>query len=183
MDTHELEEALAQLPSVAAVRVATNRDAVSEVHVFASTEAAPMQVLLDVQAAALSRFGVELDSQAIFVIQIGPGLAVSGSDAPERVGEVVATADANPTTRSDRLRVIRETALSAIQALLDGETVASDPHRMAESGAKTVSVAVAVATRHGDEEVSVESALSSGDDTDTAVRAALATLTEQVKGS
>lgn len=183
MDTHELEEALAQLPSVAAVRVATDRDAVSEVHVFTSTEAAPTQVLLDVQAAALSRFGIELDSRAILVMQIGPGLAVSGGNAPEKFGEAVAAADINPATQSERLRVIRETALSAIQALLDGETVVSDPSRMLESGAKTVAVAVAVATRHGDEEVSVESALSSGDDTDTAVRAALATLTEQVKRS
>ena len=178
MDTDELEESLAQLPAVAAVRVAAHRNAVSEVHVFTSTEVAPAQVLLDVQAAALSRFGIELDSQAILVIPIGPSLAMSGGDAPKTVGEAAA-ADVNPALRSERLRVIRETAVSAIQALLDDDTFASDPSLMTESAAKTV--AAAVATRHGDEEASVQSALGSGDDTDTAVRTALATLTEQIK--
>ena len=57
MDRHELEETLARLPSINAVRVATDGDVVTEVHVLAGPEKAAKQVVRDVQTLALARFG------------------------------------------------------------------------------------------------------------------------------
>jgi hypothetical protein len=60
MDYRELEETLARLPSVNAVRVAGDRDRVREVHVLAAPDKAAKQVVRDVQTLALARFGVDL---------------------------------------------------------------------------------------------------------------------------
>lgn len=72
MDTHEFEEALAQLPSVSAVRVATDDHSEIDIHVLASPGAAATQVVRELQTAALTRFGIILDRSAISVIQINP---------------------------------------------------------------------------------------------------------------
>ena len=193
MDRHELEETLARLPSINAVRVATDGDVVTEVHVLAGPEKAAKQVVRDVQTLALARFGITLDRQSISVVQIGPDAIARGDDRPAILGvheipegprttvavtlgwhgeEYVGSAT-GPAAASARLRLVGEAALRAIESLLDGDVLAIDAIGNPAIGMKTVIVAVVVATGLRGEEIAVGSALSSGDDSETAVRAVL----------
>jgi len=193
MDRHELEETLARLPSITAVRVVADGAEVIEVHVLASPEKAPKQVLRDVQTVALARFGVTIDRAAVSVVQIGPDSIATDDDRPAIMGvheipegprttvavtlgwhgeEYVGTGT-GPAAASARLRLVGEAALRAIESLLDGDVLALDSIGNPAIGMKTVIVAVVVATGDRGEEVSVGSALSSGDDSETAVRAVL----------
>ncbi len=200
MDIHELEETLARLPSITAVRIATDDDRVTEVHVLASPAKAPKQVVRDVQTVALARFGITLDRRVISVVQIGPESIASDDDRPAIMGvheipegprttvavtlgwhgeEYVGTAT-GPAARSARLRLIGEAALRAIESLLDGDALALDSIGNPAIGMKTVIVAIVVATGERGEEISVGSALSSGDDSETAVRAVLDALNRRI---
>jgi hypothetical protein len=72
VDIQELEETLARLPSINAVRIVGGKDGIREVHVLAAPDKAPKQVVRDVQSLALARFGITVDRRAISVVQIGP---------------------------------------------------------------------------------------------------------------
>ena len=200
MDIHELEETLARLPSINAVRVRADGDEVTEVHVIASPEKAPKQVVRDVQTLALARFGISIDRRAVSVVQIGPGRLATDDDRPAIMGvheipegprttvavtlgwhgeEYVGTAT-GPAAQSARLRLVGEAALRAIESLLGSDALALDSIGAPSIGMKTVIVAVVVATGDQGEEISVGSALSSGDDSETAVRAVLDALNRRI---
>ena len=200
MDIDELEETLARLPSITAVRIATKDDRVTEVHVLASPEKTPKQVVRDVQTLALARFGTTLDREIISVVQISPNSIASGDDRPAIMGvheipegprttvavtlgwsgEEYAGTATGPAAQSARLRLVGEAALRAIESLLDGDALALDSIGNPAIGMKTVIVAVVVASGEHGEEVSVGSALSSGDDSETAVRAVLDALNRRI---
>jgi hypothetical protein len=193
MDRQELEETLARLPSITAVRVATEGDKVTEVHVLASPQKAPKQVVRDVQTLALARFGITIDRRAISVVQIGLDSIAADDDRPAIMGvheipegprttvavtlgwhgEEYAGTATGPAAQSARLRLVGEAALRAIESLLGGDVLALDSIGNPAIGMKTVIVAVVVATGERGEELSVGSALSSGDESETAVRAVL----------
>jgi hypothetical protein len=175
MDIHELEETLARLPAINAVRIATDGDRVSEVHVLASPEKAPKQVVRDVQTLALARFGIDIDRRAVSVVQIGPGKLALGWHGEEYVGTAT-----GPAAQSARLRLVGEASLRAIEHLLPGDALALDSIGAPAIGMKTVLVAVVVATGEAGEEITVGSALSSGDDSETAVRAVLDALNRRI---
>jgi hypothetical protein len=200
MDIHELEETLARLPSINAVRVAADGDRITEVHVLASPEKAPKQVVRDVQTLALARFGLTVDRRAISVVQIGPGKLATDEDRPAIMGvheipegprttvavtlrwhgeEYVGTST-GPAAPAARLRLVGEAALRAIESLLSGDALALDSIGAPSIGMKTVIVAVVVATGDHGEEISVGSALSTGDDSETAVRAVLDALNRRI---
>jgi len=200
MDIEELEETLARLASVTAVRVTGTADAIDEVHVLASPEKAPKQVVRDVQTVALARFGLTIDRTAISVVQIGPDAIASDEDRPAIMGvheapqgtrttvtvtlgwhgeEYIGTAT-GPAATSARLRLVGEAGLRAIEQLLDGDALALDAIGHPSIGMRSVIVAVVVATGVRGEEVTVGSALSSGDDSETAVRAVLDALNRRI---
>jgi hypothetical protein len=200
MDIHELEETLARLPAINAVRIAVDGERVSEVHVLASPEKAPKQVVRDVQTLALARFGIDIDRRAVSVVQIGPGKLAADDDRPAIMGvheipegarttvavtlawhgeEYVGTAT-GPAAQSARLRLVGEAALRAIEHLLPGDALALDSIGAPAIGMKTVIVTVVVATGEAGEEITVGSALSSGDDSETAVRAVLDALNRRI---
>lgn len=200
MDIHELEETLARLPSINAVRIRAEDDRVTEVHVLASPEKAPKQVVRDVQTLALARFGITIDRRTISVVQIGQGRLPGDEDRPAILGvheipegprttvavtlgwhgeEYVGTAT-GPAAQSARLRLVGEAALHAIETLLPGDALALDSIGAPSIGMKTVIVTVVVATGEQGEEVSVGSALSAGDDSETAVRAVLDALNRRI---
>lgn len=200
MEIQELEETLARLASINAVRIRADGDRITEVHVLASPEKAPKQVVRDVQTLALARFGINIDRRAISVVQIGPGKLAADEDRPAIMGvheipegprttvavtlgwhgeEYVGTAT-GPAAQSARLRLVGEAALRAIETLLHGDALALDSIGAPSIGMKTVIVAVVVATGEHGEEVSVGSALSNGDDSETAVRAVLDALNRRI---
>ena len=86
MDIHELEDTLARLPSVAAVRITGSGSDLGGIHVLASPERAPKQVIRDIQTLALARFGVDVDRDIVSIVQIGPGAVASDEDRPAILG-------------------------------------------------------------------------------------------------
>lgn len=200
MDIEELEETLARLPSINAVRIVGGKDGIREVHVLAAPDKAPKQVVRDVQSLALARFGITVDRRAISVVQIGPERLDPGEDRPAIKGvheipegarttvavtlgwhgeEYVGTAT-GPAAQSARHRLVGEAALRAIEDLLPGEALALDAVGAPTIGMRTVMVVVVVSTGERGEEVSVGSALSHGDDSETVVRAVLDALNRRI---
>jgi len=200
MDIRELEETLARLPSINAVRLATDGSEVREVHVLASPEKAAKQVVRDVQTLALARFGIAIDRRVISVVQIGPERIGTDEDRPAIMGvheipegsrttvvvtllwhgeEYVGTA-AGPAAPSARLRLIGEAGLRAVEDIIGDQALALDAIGAPGIGMRKVIVSVVVSTGPQGEEVVVGSALSQGDDSETAVRSVLDALNRRI---
>jgi hypothetical protein len=200
VDIQELEETLARLPSINAVRIVGGKDGIREVHVLAAPDKAPKQVVRDVQSLALARFGITVDRRAISVVQIGRERLDPGEDRPAIKGvheipegtrttvavtlgwhgeEYVGTAT-GPAAQSARFRLVGEAALRAIEDLLPGEALALDSVGAPTIGMRTVMVVVIVSTGERGEEVSVGSALSHSDDIEAIVRAILDALNRRI---
>ena len=93
--------------------------------------------------------------------------------------EYVGTAT-GPAAQSARHRLVGEAALQAIEDLLPGEALALDAVGAPTIGMRTVMVVVVVSTGERGEELSVGSALSHGDDSETVVRAVLDALNRRI---
>jgi hypothetical protein len=200
VDIQELEDTLSRLPSINAVRVVGGKDGIREVHVLASPDKAPKQVVRDVQSLALARFGITVDRRAISVVQIGPERLGAGDDRPAIKGvheipegarttvavtlgwhgeEYVGTAT-GPAAQTARHRLVGEAAIRAIEDLLPGEALALDAVGAPMIGMRTVIVVVIVSTGERGEDISIGSALSHGDDSETVVRAVLDALNRRI---
>jgi len=192
MNYRELEETLARLPSVQAVRVTGDAERVREVHVLAVPDKTAKQVVRDVQTLAMARFGIDIDRRVVSVVQIGPDL-VSEDDRPAIIGvheipegarttvavtlgwhteEYVGTAT-GPAAPSARLRLVGEAALRAVEHIIVDEALALDAVGSPSIGMRKVMVVVVVSTGPRGEEVAVGSALSHDDDAEATVRAVL----------
>jgi hypothetical protein len=200
MDIRELEETLARLPSINAVRVATRGNEISEVHVLAAPEKAAKQVVRDVQTLALARFGIAVDRRAISVVQIGPERITPDDDRPAIMGvheipegsrttvvvtllwhgdEYVGTAT-GPAAPSARLRLVGEAALRAVESIIGDEALALDAIGAPGIGMRKVIVSLVVSTGPQGEDVVVGSAISHGDDSEAAVRSILDALNRRI---
>ena len=200
MDIRELEETLARLPSINAVRVASEGREIREVHVLAAPEKSAKQVVRDVQTLALARFGITVDRRVVSVVQIGPEKLQPDEDRPAIMGvheipegsrttvvvtllwhgeEFVGTAT-GPAAPSARLRLVGEAALRAIEDVIGGEALALDAIGAPGIGMRKVIVSVIVTTGADGEDVVVGSALSNGDDSETAVRSVLDALNRRI---
>jgi hypothetical protein len=200
VDIEEIEDALARLPSVNAIRLAAEGDQIREVHVLASPDKAPKQVVRDVQTLALARFGIGLDRRIISVVQIGPDRIDAADDRPAIKGvheipegarttvavtlawhgeDYVGTAT-GPAAPSARLRLVGEAAVAAVESILVDEALVLDSVGSPVIGMRTVMVAVIVSTGETGESVSVGSAISQGDDSEATVRAVLDALNRKI---
>lgn len=200
MDYREIEETLARLPSVHAVRIIGDRDRVREVHVLAAPEKAAKQVVRDVQTLVLARFGVDLDRRLISVVQISPDRLRAEEERPVILGvheipegarttvavtlrwhgEEYAGTATGPAAPSARLRLVGEAALRATERIIGNEALALDAVGAPAVGMRRVIVVVVVSTGPRGEDVAVGSALSQGDDAECTVRAVLDALNRRI---
>lgn len=192
MNYQELEEALCRLPSVDAVRVVGNGRSITELHVLASPEKSPKQVVRDVQSLAMARFGLSVDRRVISVVQ----METSGGSAAERPaivgirevpdgtratvsvtlswrGQTYVGEASGPSASSARLRLVGEATLRALEETLSGPALGLDGVGTATIGSHEVAIAEVVTVMGGDEQVLVGSALVRGDPTQAVVRAVL----------
>lgn len=199
----ELEEGLTRLESVDAARVVNQGDRITEVHVIAAAEKPAKQVVRDVQSLAMARFGMSIDRRVISVVQISPhdlDLVMGARAALTRISETpngsrtaievtLRYEDAEhigtsvgPSVSSARLRLVGEATLDAIDKTFDSmPPIALDSITVAAVGARRVVVAVAVsAGTTGGEDLSVGSAISTGNDDDAAVKAVLNALNRRI---
>jgi hypothetical protein len=200
MDYREIEETLARLPSVNAVRVTGDPSHIREVHVLAAPDKAAKQVVRDVQTLVLARFGIDLDRRIISVVQISPDRIRTEEDRPAIIGvheipegarttvavtlrwhgEEYAGTATGPAASSARLRLVGEAALRAVERIVGDEALALDAVGAPAVGMRRVMVTVVVGTGPRGEEISVGSALSQGDDGEATVRAVLDALNRRI---
>jgi hypothetical protein len=200
MDYQDLEETLARLPSVNAVRITGDHSRIREVHVLAAPDKAAKQVVRDVQTLALARFGIDLDRRIISVVQIGPDRIRAEEDRPAILGvheipegarttvavtlrwhseEYHGTAT-GPAAASARLRLVGEAALRAVERIVGDEALALDAVGAPAVGMRRVIVVIVLSTGPRGEAVAVGSALSQGDDAEATVRAVLDALNRRI---
>lgn len=71
MDWSDVERELAELPEVTGVRLVTDQyGELTEVHVLATPDKHPKQIVRDLQAVAKVRFDVDLDHRIVSVVQL-----------------------------------------------------------------------------------------------------------------
>ncbi|NQV06904.1 hypothetical protein HQ535_10150 [bacterium] len=200
MDYQQLEETLARLPSVMAIRVAGTGDRLEEIHVLAAPEKAAKQVVRDVQTLVMARFGIEIDRRIVSVVQIGPDRISADEDRPAIIGvheipegtrvtvavtlrwhgeDYVGTAT-GPSASSARLRLVGESALSAAEDIIVDEALALDAIGAPTIGMRKVINVVIISTGPRGEDVAIGSSLSSGDDNEATVRAVLDALNRRI---
>lgn len=199
----ELEEGLTRLESVDAARVVNQGGTVTEVHVIAAADKPAKQVVRDVQSLAMARFGLSIDRRVISVVQISPhdlDLVTASRAALTRISETpngTRTAievtlrhdDAEhigsavgPAVASARLRLVGEATIDAIErTFATMPPIALDAITVTAVGPRRVVVAITVsAGTTGGEDLSVGSAVSTGNDDDAAVKAVLNALNRRV---
>lgn len=191
----ELEESLARLESVDAVRVVGNGDKVTEVHVLSSPGRAAKQVVRDVQSLAMAQFGANLDRRVISVVQIAPERVqhdtaerpaiVSILETPDGASSTVAVtlgwqsgehtgSATGPAATSARLRLVGEATLHALDEMFqDVPPMSLDTIGVATVGLRSVMLAVVLSGQDRQEQVSIGAALVAGDERDAAVRAVM----------
>jgi len=207
LNFHELEESISRLDSVDAARIVTDAGRIAEVHVIAAPEKPPKQVVRDVQSLAMARFGTQIDRRVISVVQITPdkmpttaswdqvarAALVELTEEPAgtrttikvtlRYGDQDRTGAATgPAVSSARLRLIGEATINAVEQTFDTITpIALDAVAVMPVGSQRVVVAIAVSAGVGRrEDLSVGSALSTGDDGEAAVKAVLDALNRRL---
>lgn len=91
--TEEAEGLLRTLPAIASARLLRDADGtVRDVHVLATTDLAPKQIVRNVESALLARFGVRLDHRAISVAQSATARVAEAARAPAPAAAPAATA-------------------------------------------------------------------------------------------
>lgn len=139
--TH-VEHALRELPGVRAARLVAGYDrSVDELHVLATLDKSPKQLVRDLQSLLMARFGIATDHRVISIVQLeddesptGParvalarvtsaqhGLAVHVAVAlTDGDQEFLGTAE-GPASASGRLRTAARATLAAVEPLLKDE--------------------------------------------------------------
>jgi hypothetical protein len=199
----DLEVALRQLPGIKAASVVTGPDATpTEVHVLATTDKTPKQVVRDVQSLAMARYDLDIDHRIVSVVQFDDPNDVAASSTattPEDTSRPVMSSLTLRTTGTEaeatitlsvagstfegsatgvwnpagRPRLVARAALSALSELLGGTAEVTEV-AIVPLGARQLAVCVLslVLPRQG-EHVMTGSALVRGDEADAVARCVL----------
>lgn len=198
----EVEALIGGLGGVSATRVVVNDwGGVEEVHVLATLERGPKQIVRDIESALAARFGLMLDRKKISVAQLiglDPTLPEerlkltlieSSTDLDAGLQRISVTLavdeDDGPRYQATRqgaagypqtLRLAGEAVLAAVNEAIDPEYLfALENVDVLTQGQRRVAVAtcLVVGPRQEEEDVLAGAAVSRGDDVDTVVRACL----------
>lgn len=199
----EIEAALAQIPGVKAARLVTDEEGRPvEIHVVASGEKSPKQLVRDIQTVAIAGFGMEIDHRIISVVQfpdseplrsreVRPsieeiGTEVRGKSAKMTValrsGDRLTRGEATGTNARDALiRVAAMAALNAVSQMTSDQIWLEIDHvAIQRAGGHEVAVAtVNVAESQGVTSLS-GSAVITGLQTEAVVRAVLAAVNRRL---
>lgn len=80
----ELEDGLKKIPGVTGVKV-VGQDQPTEIHVIASAERSPKQLVRDVQSLAAAGFGLAIDHRIVSVVQVAENAVSSNGHHPPRI--------------------------------------------------------------------------------------------------
>ena len=200
----ELEATLTRLPGVQAVRVVTGPDAhPTEIHVLASRDKTPKQIVRDIQSVALAQFDLEVDHRIVSVVQFdegdGAGVAshrvliatitaqTTGFESSATVtlasgGTLYDGTASAPATPSSRPRLIARATLNAVAGLMPVGACDIEYAQITRVGGREVAVSVVQVVTPDGEAIVTGSALVRGDEADAVARSVLDALNRRLGG-
>ena len=200
----ELEATISRLPGVQAVRIVTGPDAKpTEVHVLASRDKTPKQIVRDIQSIAMAQHDLEVDHRIISVVQFEDPDAGSGAASANRVLIATITAQTTglestatvtlasggtlydgtataPATASSRPRLIARATLNAVSALMPVGACDIEYAQIAQIGGREVAVSIVQVVTADGEQIVTGSALVRGDESDAVARSVLDALNRRL---
>lgn len=201
----ELEATLGRLPGVQAVRVVTGPDAKPvEVHVLASRDKTPKQLVRDIQSVAMATYDLEVDHRIVSIVQFDDA-DTPGAVAAHRVLIATITAQTTglestatvtlasagtlydgtataPATASSRPRLIARATLNAVSALMPLGACDIEYAQIAQVGGREVAVSIVQVVTPDGEQIVTGSALVRGDEADAVARSVLDALNRRLAG-
>ena len=201
----ELEATLGRLPGVQAVRVVTGPDARPvEVHVLASRDKTPKQLVRDIQSVAMATHDLEVDHRIVSIVQFDEA-DTPGGNAANRVLIATITAQTTgqestatvtlasggtlydgtataPATASSRPRLIARATLNAVSALMPLGACDIEYAQIAQVGGREVAVSIVQVVTPDGEQIVTGSALVRGDEADAVARSVLDALNRRLGG-
>ena len=202
----ELEATISRLPGVQAVRIVTGPDAKpTEVHVLASRDKTPKQIVRDIQSIAMAQHDLEVDHRIVSVVQFEDPDAAHGAAGANRVLIATITAQTTglestatvtlasggtlydgtataPATPSSRPRLIARATLNAVSALMPLGACDIEYAQIARIGGREVAVSIVQVVTPDGEQIVTGSALVRGDESDAVARSVLDALNRRLAG-
>jgi hypothetical protein len=141
----EIEEALSQVAEIRAARIVSSEDGViQEIHVLATPQKSPKQIVRDVESTIMARFGITIDHRTVSIAQLGRdaaprdprdkgrarikgvsaevvGINASATVALELDGEVYEGHANGPASTTGRRRLVAQAALDAVGQYVKGD--------------------------------------------------------------
>jgi hypothetical protein len=198
----ELEASLSRLPGIQAVRVVTGPDAKpTEVHVLATREKSPKQLVRDIQSVAMAQFDLEVDHRIVSVVQFddeergatNPARVLIATITAQTTGlETVATVTlasggtlydgtaTAPATPSSRPRLVARATLNALASLMPVGATDIEYAAVVQVGGRDVAVSIVQVVTAEGETIVTGSALVRGDDSDAVARSVLDALNRRL---
>jgi len=141
----EIEQALSLVADIRAARVVSSEDGViQEIHILASPEKSPKQLVRDIESTIMAQFGIPIDHRTVSIAQLGREAAaprdtrdkgrarvasvsaeVMGVRASARVsleldGSVYHGLAEGPASTTGRRRLVAQATLTAIEQYAEG---------------------------------------------------------------
>lgn len=141
----EIEEALSQVAEIRAARiVSSDEGTIQEIHILATPQKSPKQIVRDVESTIMARFGIVIDHRTVSIAQLGrdaaprdprdkgrarikgvsaevTGVKASASVSLELDGEVYEGIAQGPASTTGRRRLVAQATLEAVGQYLKGD--------------------------------------------------------------
>jgi hypothetical protein len=196
----EIEEALGQVAEIRAARVVSSDEGViQEIHILASPEKSPKQIVRDIESTIMARFGIPIDHRTVSIAQLGRsaepsqprtkdygrarirsvsaevlGVRASANVTLELDGDVYSGVAEGAASTTGRQRLVAMAALNAVGEYVKGDFgFALEDVQIVMLGRERVAVAcIILVTPHGEQPLA-GSALARQGDNESIVRATL----------
>jgi hypothetical protein len=200
----ELEATLGRLPGVQAVRVVTDPTGrPTEIHVLASRDKTPKQLVRDIQSVSMAQFDLDVDHRIVSIVQFDDPEGPDGAPSANRVLIATITAQTTgleatatvtlahggalydgtataPATPSSRARLIARATLNAVSALMPVGACDIEYAQIARVGGREVAVSIVQVVTADGESIVTGSALVRGDEADAVARSVLDALNRRL---
>ena len=200
----ELEATIGRLAGVQAVRVVTGPDArPTEIHILASRDKTPKQLVRDIQSVAMAQLDLEVDHRIVSIVQFDETDQPGGSANRVLIATITAqttglesTATVTlasggtlydgsataPATASSRPRLIARATLNAVSTLLPLGACDIEYAQITQVGGREVAVSIVQVVTPDGEQIVTGSALVRGDESDAVARSVLDALNRRLGG-
>ncbi len=196
----EIEEALAQVAEIRAARIVSSDEGViQEIHILASPDKSPKQLVRDIESTIMARFGIPIDHRTVSIAQLGRnaephvarpneygrarirsvsaevvGVQASATVSLQLDGDVYNGVAEGAASTTGRQRLIALATLKAVGEYVKGDFgFALEDVAIVTLGRERVAVAcIVLVTPHG-EQALAGSALARQGDNESIVRATL----------